>query len=166
MGMFEHVGRPQYTTYFKVVSGLLSDDGIALIHTIGHTGPPLFANPWIARYIFPGGYAPSMSEVTRAIDKVGLCINDVEVLRTHYAETLRHWHDRFSRGADRVSAMFDERFVRMWKYYLISMERSFREGKMVVHQYQLSKKNDVLPITRDYLYGDALVPERSRRAAQ
>jgi len=166
VGMFEHVGVPHYRAYFRKVARLLADDGIALIHTIGHIGAPQAANPWINRYIFPGGYAPSMSEVTAAIDASGLVVNDVEVWRLHYAETLKAWHDRFTANIDRARELYDDTFCRMWRFYLVSMERSFREGTMLVHQYQLSRRNDVVPVTRDYLYRDAEAAAQPRLVAE
>lgn len=152
VGMFEHVGVPHYGEYFGFVKQHLEDDGIALIHTIAKTGPPGYMDAWMEKYIFPGAYAPSLSEVAQAIDAQRLCVSDLEVLRIHYAETLAHWLARFEANVDRAEALYDARFVRMWRFYLASMEASFRYGKVLVHQYQLAKRNDVVPITRDYLY--------------
>ena len=152
VGMFEHVGRKFYKNYFKQVSNLLEDDGIALIHTIGSANPPRDPQPWITKYIFPGGYTPSLSEVAKPIEKSGLVISDIEVLRMHYAHTLRHWKKRFLGEKDRVLQMFDEKFFRMWEFYLTSCEMSFKWGDQIVFQFQLSKKNTSVPIRRDYIY--------------
>ena len=152
VGMFEHVGRKFYKNYFNQVSNLLNDDGIALIHTIGSANPPRDPQPWITKYIFPGGYTPSLSEVAKPIEKSGLVISDIEVLRMHYAHTLRHWKERFSGEKDRVLQMFDEKFFRMWEFYLTSCEMSFRWGDQVVFQFQLTKKFTSVPTTRDYIY--------------
>ena len=152
VGMFEHVGRKFYKNYFNQVSNLLNDDGIALIHTIGSSNPPRDPQPWITKYIFPGGYTPSLSEVAKPIEKSGLVISDIEVLRMHYAHTLRHWKERFLGEKDRVLQMFDEKFFRMWEFYLTSCEMSFKWGDQVVFQFQLTKKFTSVPTTRDYIY--------------
>ena len=152
VGMFEHVGRKFYKNYFNQVSNLLNDDGIALIHTIGSANPPRDPQPWITKYIFPGGYTPSLSEVANPIEKSGLVISDIEVLRMHYAHTLRHWKERFLGEKDRVLQMFDEKFFRMWEFYLTSCEMSFKWGDQVVFQFQLTKKFTSVPTTRDYIY--------------
>ena len=152
VGMFEHVGRKFYKNYFNQVSNLLNDDGIALIHTIGSANPPRDPQPWITKYIFPGGYTPSLSEVANPIERSGLVISDIEVLRMHYAHTLRHWRERFLGEKDRVLQMFDEKFFRMWEFYLTSCEMSFKWGDQVVFQFQLTKKITSVPTTRDYIY--------------
>jgi cyclopropane-fatty-acyl-phospholipid synthase len=152
VGMFEHVGRKFYKNYFNQVSNLLNDDGIALIHTIGSANPPRGPQPWITKYIFPGGYTPSLSEVAKPIEKSGLVISDIEVLKMHYAHTLRHWRDRFLGKKDRVLEMFDEKFFRMWEFYLSSCEMTFKWGDQVVFQFQLTKKFTSVPTTRDYIY--------------
>ena len=152
VGMFEHVGRKFYKNYFNQVSNLLNDDGIALIHTIGSANPPRGPQPWITKYIFPGGYTPSLSEVAKPIEKSGLVISDIEVLKMHYAHTLRHWRDRFLGKKDRVLEMFDEKFFRMWEFYLSSCEMTFKWGDQVVFQFQLTKKFTAVPATRDYIY--------------
>lgn len=154
VGMFEHVGRPHYQTFFDKVRDLLTEDGVALIHTITQHGRPQAASSWILKYIFPGGYTPSLSEVVKPIETANLWVNDIEVLRLHYARTLSAWHDRFVANLDRLPAELDDRFRRMWRFYLLSMEMSFRDGRLMVHQYQLSRKNNVVPVTRDYLYRD------------
>jgi cyclopropane-fatty-acyl-phospholipid synthase len=146
------VGLPNYKTFFDVVRDCLTEDGVALIHTIGRTAPPQATNPWIAKYIFPGGYVPSLSEVAKAIQNTGLRIGDIECLRLHYAMTLRCWFDRFSAKAEIARALKDERFVRMWRYYLAASEQTFRHGPQDVFQFQLCRRPDAVPITRDYLY--------------
>ena len=152
VGMFEHVGRKFYGTYFNQVSKLLKEKGIALIHTIGSSNPPRDPQPWITKYIFPGGYTPSLSEVSRPIENSGLIISDMEVLRMHYAHTLRHWKERFLSKKEDVLGMFDEKFYRMWEFYLASCEMAFKWGDQVVFQFQLSKDNSSVPNTRDYIY--------------
>jgi len=152
VGMFEHVGRKFYKTYFNQVSKLLKNKGIALIHTIGSSNPPRDPQPWINKYIFPGGYTPSLSEIARPIENSGLIISDIEVLRMHYAHTLRHWKERFLSKKESVLDMFDEKFYRMWEFYLASCEMAFKWGDQVVFQMQLSKDNTSAPYTRDYIY--------------
>ena len=152
VGMFEHVGRKFYNKYFKQVSNLLKDDGIALIHTIGSVNPPRDPHPWITKYIFPGGYTPSLSEISLPIEKSGLIISDLEILRMHYAHTLRHWKERFLNEKEKVLEMFDEKFFRMWEFYLTASQMAFKWGDQVVYQFQLTKKKDTTSITRDYIY--------------
>jgi len=152
VGMFEHVGRKFYRTYFNKVFKLLNERGIALIHTIGSSMPPRDPQPWIQKYIFPGGYTPSLSEVVNPIENSGLIVSDIEVLRMHYAHTLRNWKERFLSKKDIVLDMFDEKFFRMWEFYLASCEMAFKWGDQVVFQFQLSKDNTSVPNTRDYIY--------------
>ncbi|MCY4307997.1 MAG: cyclopropane-fatty-acyl-phospholipid synthase [Rhodobacteraceae bacterium] len=152
VGMFEHVGVPHYREYFSSIRSLLKEDGVALLHTIGRSSPPAGTNAWLSKYIFPGGYVPALSETMQAIEKEGLMVNDIEFLRLHYAETLAHWYMRFMSNIDRIRDIYDERFCRMWRYYLVMCEMSFRYGGLAVFQIQLSHKNDIVPITRDYLY--------------
>ena len=152
VGMFEHVGRNFYRTYFNKVFQLLNEKGIALIHTIGSSMPPRDPQPWIQKYIFPGGYTPSLSEISKPIEKSGLIVSDIEVLRMHYAHTLRNWKERFLSKKDTVLDMFDEKFFRMWEFYLASCEMAFKWGDQVVFQLQLSKDNTSVPNTRDYIY--------------
>ncbi len=152
VGMFEHVGVPHYREYFRQVHDRLKPDGIALIHTIGRTCPPGSTSPFILKYIFPGGYVPAMSEAMAAIEHEDLCTNDVEVWRLHYAETLRHWLERFEANIDRAREIYDDRFCRMWRFYLLGSEMTFRLDDQVVFQFQLSHRQDVVPLTRDYLY--------------
>lgn len=151
VGMFEHVGTPHYGRYFDTVADRLTDDGVALIHTIGSSGPPGAPSSWIKKYIFPGGYVPAMSEVLPAIEKSGLIVTDVEVLRLHYAETLRNWRQRFLAKRAEVADIYDDRFCRMWEFYLAACEAAFRHGGLVVFQFQLAKRNTTLPLTRDYI---------------
>jgi cyclopropane-fatty-acyl-phospholipid synthase len=151
VGMFEHVGKPNYQAYFDTVARLLSDDGVALIHSIGRRTPPGVTQPFIAKYIFPGGYIPALSEVVPAIEKAGLWITDIEILRLHYAETLREWRRRFEAQRAEIAEIYDERFCRMWEFYLISSEAGFRWFGMMNFQLQLTKRVDALPMTRDYM---------------
>ncbi len=152
VGMFEHVGRKFYNTFFKQVNTLLKDDGLALIHTIGSNAGPRDPQPWITKYIFPGGYTPSMSEITGPIEKSKLIISDIEVLRMHYSHTLRHWKERCIDNKSKILEMFDEKFFRMWEFYLASCELAFKWGDQVVFQLQLTKKLTTAPVTRDYIY--------------
>lgn len=151
VGMFEAVGVAYFDAYFGKIAEILKDDGCALVHTIGGTGSPFPTNPWIDKYIFPGGYIPSMSEILPAIERAGLKVVDVEVLRLHYAETLRAWRDRFMARRDEAIALYDERFCRMWEFYLALSEAGFRTGDLAIFQIQLAKTVDALPITRDYM---------------
>jgi len=152
VGMFEHVGRKFYNNYFNTVSKLLKDKGVALIHTIGSSNPPRDPHPWITKNIFPGGYTPSLSQISRPIEDSGLIISDIEVLRMHYSYTLRHWKERFLSKKDTVLEVFDEKFYRMWEFYLASCEMAFKWGDQVVFQLQLTKDNISVPTTRDYIY--------------
>jgi len=151
VGMFEHVGVGFYDVFFRRCAELLADDGIALLHAIGRSGPPGITNPWIAKYIFPGGYIPALSEVLPAIQRAGLLVSDVEILQLHYAETLKAWRERFLAHRDEVVRLYDQRFVRMWEFYLACSEMAFRESDMVVFQIQLAKHKGVTPATRDYI---------------
>ena len=152
VGMFEHVGRKFYKTFFKQVNQLLKDNGLALIHTIGSINEPRDPQPWISKYIFPGGYTPSMSEVVGPIEKSGLIISDLEVLRMHYAHTLKNWKERCITNKSKITSMFDEKFFRMWEFYLASCEMVFKWGDQVVFQFQLTKDLTTAPNTRDYIY--------------
>ena len=155
IGMFEHVGLRHFDEYFQVIRDRLSPDGIALIHSIGWAGPAQGTNPWIAKYIFPGGYIPTVSEALNAVEKARLWATDIECWRLHYAYTLRHWYDRFRQNEDEVAAMYDDRFVRMWRFYLAACEQTFRNGPQAVFQFQLSRNIDAVPLTRDYLYNQS-----------
>ena len=151
VGMFEHVGVVHYSTYFRRVRDLLTDDGVAVIHSIGRSDGPGTTNAWIDKYIFPGGYIPALSEVVPAIERCGLFITDVEILRLHYAETLRHWRRRFLANWDEAAKIYDERFCRMWEFYLSASETAFRHEGMMVFQIQMTKSQHALPLTRDYI---------------
>jgi cyclopropane-fatty-acyl-phospholipid synthase len=154
VGMFEHVGINHYGSYFKKVRDLLTDDGVAVIHTIGRSQPPGVTNAFIAKHIFPGGYIPALSEIVPAVERSGLIISDLEVLRLHYAETLRAWRQRFLANWDKASAILGEEFCRMWEFYLSGSETAFRYQGLVVFQLQLTKRIDALPLTRDYMVED------------
>jgi cyclopropane-fatty-acyl-phospholipid synthase len=151
VGMFEHVGVPYYQTYFDKVRDLLAEDGVAVIHTIGRSDGAGATNPWIAKYIFPGGYTPALSEMLPVIERAGLMVSDVEVLRLHYAETLLEWRRRIKERWADLAALYDERFCRMWEFYLAGAEMGFRREGLVVFQVQLIKDVEALPITRDYM---------------
>jgi cyclopropane-fatty-acyl-phospholipid synthase len=152
VGMFEHVGRPQYRRFFERVAELLRPEGVALLHTIGRECCPGGTNPWIRKYIFPGGYIPAASETLAAVECSGLWLTDLEVWRLHYARTLEEWHRRFQARREQVRQQFDERFCRMWEFYLQASEASFREGDLVVFHLQLARDRRRLPLTREYLY--------------
>jgi len=167
VGMFEHVGVSHYPTYFDKVYNLLSPDGIALLHTIGRANGPGLTDPWIRRYIFPGGYSPALSEIVRISEKSDLIATDIEILRLHYATTLRHWRHRFLSNQKEVAALYDERFCRMWEYYLAASEMSFRHLNSVVFQIQLAKNLEAVPMTRDYLLdGNITAPKRAKNNQQ
>jgi cyclopropane-fatty-acyl-phospholipid synthase len=151
VGMFEHVGIGFYDTYFRKCATLLEDDGVMVLHSIGRSEGPNVTNPWIAKYIFPGGYIPALSEVLPAIENAGLLVTDIEILRLHYAETLKAWRQRFLAHRDTVERIYDVRFARMWEFYLAAAEMAFREQAMMVFQIQLTKRQGVVPMTRDYI---------------
>jgi len=151
VGMFEHVGVAHYQAYFNCLRQLLKPDGIALVHAIGRMEPPGGTDPWLRKYIFPGGYCPALSEVLAAIEKAGLWVTDIEILRLHYAETLRHWFERFQARREWVRELYDERFCRMWEFYLAGCEMAFRNGPMMVFQIQLARRRDAVPLTRSYI---------------
>ena len=155
VGMFEHVGAGFYDTYFKRCAELLSDDGVMLLHAIGRSQGPDSTNPWIAKYIFPGGYIPSLSEVLPAIEDAGLLVCDVEILRLHYAETLKAWRERFMARREEAVQLYDERFALMWEFYLAACEMTFRKQGMMNFQLQLTKRQGVVPMTRDYIAHEA-----------
>ena len=152
VGMFEHVGRKFYKNFFKKIDNLLKDDGVSLVHTIGSVNPPRDPHPWITKYIFPGGYTPSLSEVVTPVEKAGLIVSDIEVLKLHYSHTLRHWKENCIKNKIQIINMFDEKFFRMWEFYLASCESAFKWGDQVVYQFQLTKNYLSTPNTRDYLY--------------
>jgi cyclopropane-fatty-acyl-phospholipid synthase len=151
VGMFEHVGVDFYDTYFKRCAELLTDDGVMLLHSIGRSDGPDVTNPWIAKYIFPGGYIPALSEVMPAIERAGLLVCDIEVLRLHYAETLKAWRERFMARREEAVRLYDERFAKMWEFYLACSEMSFRKQNLMNFQILLTKRQGVVPMTRDYL---------------
>ena len=152
VGMLEHVGQFHYREYFRKLQALLRPDGVALIHTIARQNKPQPVAAWIGKYIFPGGYLPAASQLTRAIEGSGLWMTDLETLRLHYAITLRHWHERFTANRDRVRELYDERFCRMWELYLLGSEMIFRHKEIVVYQLQLTRDITTLPLTRDYIF--------------
>jgi cyclopropane-fatty-acyl-phospholipid synthase len=152
VGMFEHVGVPYYPAFFAKIRDLLNDDGVALLHSIGRSDGPGVTNPWVAKYIFPGGYTPALSEVLPVIEQAGLIVTDIEVLRIHYAETLKKWRHRFKAHWREVAQLYDERFCRMWEFYLAGAEMGFRHDGLVVFQIQLAKRVETLPLTRDYMF--------------
>jgi cyclopropane-fatty-acyl-phospholipid synthase len=160
VGMFEHVGVNHYDTFFQKSAQLLADEGVMVLHSIGRSEGPAATNPWIAKYIFPGGYIPALSELLPRIERAGLLVTDIEILRLHYAETLRHWRERFLAHREEAERIYDQRFVRMWEFYLAASEMTFREQNMMVMQIQLTKRQGVVPVTRDYV-----VSEERRLAA-
>jgi cyclopropane-fatty-acyl-phospholipid synthase len=151
VGMFEHVGVDFYETYFRRCAELLTDDGVMLLHSIGRSHGPDVTNPWIAKYIFPGGYIPALSEVMPAIESAGLLVCDIEILRLHYAETLKAWRERFMARRDEAVQLYDERFARMWEFYLAASEMSFRKQNLMNFQILLARRQGVVPMTRDYI---------------
>ncbi len=151
VGMFEHVGVGHYREFFSKVNGLLAADGVAVLHSINRSDGPGATNAWVKKYIFPGGYIPALSEVVPHLERCGLYLTDVEILRLHYADTIRDWSIRFAVKREEAKALFDERFCRMWEYYLAASECAFRFGGMNNFQIQFVKDQSVLPITRDYM---------------
>jgi cyclopropane-fatty-acyl-phospholipid synthase len=151
VGMFEHVGRPNYQAFFDTVAARLADDGVALIHSIGRSSGPSTTDVFTAKYIFPGGYIPAVSEVLPAVERAGLYVTDIEILRRHYAKTLHCWYDRFQAHRAEMVELYDERFCRMWEFYLAGAEMGFRYGDHMNFQLQIAKRNDALPLTRDYI---------------
>ena len=152
VGMFEHVGRKFYKNFFRQIDRLLNDDGVSLIHTIGSVNAPREPHPWITKYIFPGGYTPSLSEVVIPIEKTNLIISDIEVLKLHYSHTLRYWKENCLKNKEQIVKMFDPKFFRMWEFYLASCESAFKWGDQVVYQFQLTKDYTSTPTTRNYIY--------------
>jgi cyclopropane-fatty-acyl-phospholipid synthase len=165
VGMFEHVGSPHYESFFTTVRRLLAPDGVALIHSIGRMETPGLTDPWTRKYIFPGGYVPALSEVLPAVERAGLWATDIEILRLHYAETLRHWRERFLAKRAVIRDIYDERFCRMWEFYLAGSEMGFRHGGLMVFQLQLARRVETVPLTRDYIRRteSALVPDRREK---
>jgi cyclopropane-fatty-acyl-phospholipid synthase len=162
VGMFEHVGVGYYNQFFRKSAQLLADDGVMLLHSIGRSEGPNVTNPWIEKYIFPGGYIPALSEVLPAIERSGLLVTDIEILRLHYADTLKAWRERFLAHAAEVRRIYDNRFLRMWEFYLAASEMAFREQALMVFQIQITKRQDVVPMTRDYI----AIAEKKLRAAE
>ncbi|ERJ17928.1 sterol 24-C-methyltransferase protein [Salinisphaera shabanensis E1L3A] len=161
VGMFEHVGRPQFQIFFDQVQRLLKPHGRSLIHTIGRSGPPVEdTHGWIEKYIFPGGYVPSLSEVAPCVEKTGMSLSDLEIWRLHYARTLASWNERFQQHRDVFRERFGERFCRMWEFYLLGCQAIFRWGELVVFHIQLAQRNDIVPVTRDYLYKERVEAPR------
>ncbi|MGH1368267.1 MAG: class I SAM-dependent methyltransferase [Maritimibacter sp.] len=160
VGMMEHVGQPQYAQFIQQLEKNLSPNGISLVHTIGRTTPPGQTSPFINKYIFPGGYAPAMSEVMAEVEKTSLMPMDIEVWRTHYAQTLIHWQEKFEANVDAVRALYDDKFVRMWRYYLVASEMSFSELGLVIFQFQMAHQEAAVPVTREYLYGGSTAGNR------
>jgi cyclopropane-fatty-acyl-phospholipid synthase len=165
VGMFEHVGRPNYRRYFEAVCKLLNPDGVAMIHTIGRADGPGSTDPWTAKYIFPGGYTPALSEVMPHVEASYLYATDIEIWRLHYARTLQAWYDRAQAAKAEIVALYDERFWRMWTFYLAAARCAFLHLGHVVFQLQLSKRVDSVPLTRDYLYDDPSQIESQGEAA-
>ncbi|HEV8677831.1 MAG TPA: cyclopropane-fatty-acyl-phospholipid synthase family protein [Stellaceae bacterium] len=161
VGMFEHVGVNQYPAFFRKLGDLLAPDGVALLHSIGRMDGPGTTNPWLRKYIFPGGYSPALSEVVPQVERERLWITDIEILRLHYADTLRAWRRRFEQNRERIRALYDERFCRMWEMYLVGSELSFRRDASIVFQMQMAKAVDTVPLTRDYM----IDRERARSTA-
>ena len=151
VGMFEHVGAAHYDQFFSVIARTLKPNGVAVIHSIGRRSPPGGSDTWISKYIFPGSYVPALSEVMAAVERSGLWATDVEILRLHYADTLKHWYERFQQNRERARALYDERFCRMWEFYLAACEMMFRNGELMVFQIQLAHEPDAVPMTRDYI---------------
>jgi cyclopropane-fatty-acyl-phospholipid synthase len=151
VGMFEHVGAPHYPAFFRKVRNLLAPDGIALLHSIGRSDGPGITNPWLRKYIFPGGYSPALSEVLSVVERQGLFVTDIEILRLHYAETLRAWRERFAANREQIKGLYDDRFYRMWEFYLAGAELAFRNQGHMVFQMQLARDQEAVPLTRDYI---------------
>jgi cyclopropane-fatty-acyl-phospholipid synthase len=167
VGMFEHVGPASYDTFFRTCCGLLAEDGVMLLHTIGRTGEPCAPNPWVTRHIFPGGHIPTLSEIAPALERSGLALTDLEVLRLHYAWTLKEWRERFLARRHEAVRIYGERFCRMWEFYFSAFEAAFRLEDLVVFQLQLARRNDGLPVRRDYMArNEASLRLQDRRLAQ
>jgi len=165
VGMFEHVGVDFYETYFRRCADLLTEDGVMMLHSIGRSDGPDVTNPWITKYIFPGGYIPALSEVMPAIERAGLLVCDIEILRLHYAETLKAWRERFMARREEAVRLYDERFARMWEFYLACSEMSFRKANMMNFQIQLTRRQGIVPMTRDYVADEeARLRGRERQA--
>ena len=162
VGMFEHVGVKHYAEFFKQISSLLKEDGSAVLHSIGCSAGPSTPNPWLNRYIFPGGYCPALSETLAALEPAKLHVTDVEILHNHYAETLRHWRERFLTNQDKVQEQWGDRFFRMWDFYLASCEVAFRKRGYMVFQIQMMKNPELVPLTRDYIAEEERKPRKKK----
>ncbi len=162
VGMFEHVGTAYYRRFFSRLRALLAEDGVALLHSIGRMEPPGSTNTWLRKYIFPGGYTPALSEVLAALERERLYVTDIEILRLHYAKTLRHWHQRFQANRRRVAEIYDERFCRMWEFYLKGCEMAFKHWNQMVFQMQITRDQTAAPLVRDYITDW----ERAQRAVE
>jgi cyclopropane-fatty-acyl-phospholipid synthase len=158
VAMFEAVGIAHYRRFFQAVRGALQPDGVALVHAIGRAAGPGATNPWLAKYIFPGGYSPALSEVLPAVERAGLWVTDIEILRQHYALTLREWRRRFAASRDAIQALYDERFCRMFEFYLIGCEIAFRRTDHMIWQMQLTRERETLPLTRDWMLAAERAP--------
>jgi cyclopropane-fatty-acyl-phospholipid synthase len=163
--MFEHVGAGHFREFFAKVRDLLTDDGVCLLHSIGRMEQPGSTSPWLRKYIFPGGYTPALSETLAAVEREQLYVTDIEILRLHYARTLQHWHERFQANRDRIRAIYDERFCRMWEFYLKGCEVAFRHWNQMVFQMQLARRQDAVPLTRDYVTDYDRAPRTDAKAA-
>ena len=164
VGMFEHVGAMHYRQFFAQISSMLSDDGVCLLHSIGRSEPPGYTSPWLRKYIFPGGYTPALSETLAAVERERLYVCDIEILRLHYAKTLHHWHDRFRANRAHIEALYDARFCRMWEFYLKGCEVAFKYANQMVFQMQLARRQQAVPLTRDYVTDFEHSIEERRRA--
>jgi cyclopropane-fatty-acyl-phospholipid synthase len=152
VGMMEHVGVTQFDTYFRKIGDLLTPRGYGVVHCIGRMSPPGTTSPFIQKYIFPGGYVPALSEVFAATERTGMWVADMEVLRRHYAYTIRHWRERFAARRDEAVALYDERFCRMWEFYLNAVELGFQHGSNMVFQIAISRSRDAVPLSRDFMF--------------
>ncbi len=166
VGMFEHVGAAHYDEFFGRLKGMLKPDGVALLHSIGRMEPPGSTNAWLRKYIFPGGYTPALSEALAAVERLGLWVTDIEILRLHYAKTIREWRRRFEANREAIRALYDERFCRMWEFYLVGVELSFRYWRQMVFQMQLAREQTAVPLTRDYMLDWEREHIRAATAAQ
>lgn len=163
VGMFEHVGVKHYNEFFSQISSLLNKDGIALLHSIGCSTGPTTPNSWLKKYIFPGGYAPALSETLNVLEASKLYVTDIEVLHQHYAETLRHWRQRFLAHQDKVKKVWGEKFFRMWDFYLASCEIAFRKRGYMVFQIQMMRNPELAPLTRDYItQGEEMMEQKKK----
>ena len=166
VGMFEHVGALHYREFFARLRSMLTDDGVCLLHSIGRMEPPGDTSPWLRKYIFPGGYTPALSETLAAVERERLYVCDIEILRLHYAKTLHEWYERFQANRARIAALYDERFCRMWEFYLKGCEVAFKHNNQMVFQMQLARRQNAVPLTRDYITDFERATDRQARAAR